>query len=813
MTGRSMILSALLVTLAAFSPALAKDKKTTAGKSAASQSIAFPSARPVGACYPRPLDGENLDVSPPGFCWWPAGARGRVRYRLKIVDAAGTTAYESPMIDDPAHAPTQVLPGGKYTWTVDAIDRAGKTCDTRKSQSFTIAAGAYAQPWVPAKELLARVPREHPRLIFTKAALAEIRATLSTTRKEAFDALARQAQGALKLKPPAEPDYDKLTDASERRMAYQDTFGELRRYHTDGMVALALMHLLSGERKYGDLSKAILLGAAEWDPEGVSSVMGKYGDEVGLGLVKSCAQTYDWIYDILSDSERAKVQKMLVARADQMLRRLEKRDYLAYPEESHAGRLPGYLVEHAIALAEEPRAEVWMDYAMRVFLTVFPHWAGKDGGWAEGVSYGLAYNTIYLMPFESLRGATGFDLWQRPFYRQVRYFFLYQIAPRAEIMPFGDMEHDAVPPRASAVRALLQFHASRYRDPIVRGWVDLLRETSGKLPAPSFLPGLILPDDLRPESPARLPPDRVSYGVGWAALHSHLADPDRDLMVAFKSSPYGAVSHSHADQNSFAIVKGGQALAITGGPRYPTHGSPFHLQYARQTVAHNAILADGQGQAVGGANIGGRIAAFQCKPHLGYVCGDAKDAYAGRLTCARRHVLLVRPSLVVVVDDLSAPQPADFQWLLHTRQAMELDESAQQFVSRRGEASMKVHLLTPGGFHFSQTDQWPMSPKEGYPKLKKSEPEKEWHFTAVPREKAAARRIAAVMFISDKQDRAEGTVAQPAPNSADLVEVHAQLPEGRATIRIHLATEPLAGPILEAAYQGTSGPAESLEVK
>jgi hypothetical protein len=30
-----------------------------------------------------------------------------------------------------------------------------------------------------------------------------------------------------------------------------------------------------------------------------------------------------------------------------MLRRLEKRDYLASAEESHAGRLPGYLVEHA----------------------------------------------------------------------------------------------------------------------------------------------------------------------------------------------------------------------------------------------------------------------------------------------------------------------------------------------------------------------------------------------------------------------------------------------------------------------------------
>ncbi len=807
----------VLAVLALASPALAKETKSSGKKGekksekAVAAPVAFPQERPAGACYSRPLEGEALEISPPGFCWWPAGKRGQVRYQLEIRDATGKMAYQSPVIDDPAHSPPQVLPAGQYTWSVTALDSAGKVLDTRQAQSFSIAANAIAQPWVPAKELLARVPQEHPRLIFTKAQLPEIKASLNTTRKEAFEVLKRQARAALKLKPPVEPDYDKLTDPAERRIAYQDSFRDMRDYHTDGMVALSLMYLLSGEEKYGLVAKDILLGATDWDPEGVSSVMGKYGDEIGLGLVKSCAHAYDWIYDLLSDAERAKVRKMLVARADQMLRRLEKRDYLAFPEESHAGRLPGYMIEHAIAVAEEPRAEVWLDYAMRVFMTVFPHWAGKDGGWAEGVPYGLAYNTIYLLPLESLRAATGFDMWQRPFYRKVRYFFLYQIAPRAEISPFGDTEDGSVPARASAIRALLQFHALRFNDPVVRGWVDLLRDERGRPVAPSPLPGLILPDTLPPESPAKLPLDRAFFGVGWAALHSHLADPDRDLMLAFKSSPYGGVSHSHCDQNGFALVKGGHALAITGGPRYPTHGAPFHTKYAQQTLAHNAILVDGQGQVRSGANHGGRLTDFQSTPHWGYVCGDAKDAYGGRLTRARRHAILVRPCLVAIVDDLAAPQAADFQWLLHTRQPLELNEAAQQFVSLRGEASMKVHLLTPGGMAYAQTDQWPMNPKEGFPKVKRPDPPNEWHFTAVPREKVAQRRIAAVMFVSDKQDQVQGTVRQPTPQT---VEVQAQLAQGRATLRIDLST-PQAGaaPILEVTYQPASGPSESLSVK
>lgn len=765
---------------------------------------AFPQARPETACYPRPLEGETLDVSPPGFCWWPAGKRGEIRYRLKVADAAGRIAYESPVIEDPAHVPATVLPEGRYTWTVEALDRKGRLSDTRAAQSFTIEQGAKPMPWIPARELLARVPAEHPRLIFTKAQLPEIRATLATTRKGAFESLRRAAKSALKLKAPPEPDYDKMTDASERRMAYQESFRQIREYHTDGMVTLSLMHVLSGERKYGEVAKQILLGAAKWDPEGVSSVMGRYGDEIGLGLVKSSAQVYDWIYDLLSPDERRQVQKMLIARADQMLRRLEKRDFLARPEESHAGRLPGYMIEHAIALAEQPRAEVWMDYAMRVYLTVFPHWAGKDGGWAEGVPYGLAYNTIYLMPFESLRSATGFDLWQRPFYRKVRYFFLYQIAPRGEIMPFGDTEDAGVPGRAGGVRGLLMFHALRYQDPIVRGWVDLLVDSAGRPARESALPGLILPDTVAPQSPAALKPDAAFRGVGWAALHSDLARPERDLMVAFKSSPYGGVSHSHCDQNSFALMKGGRALAITGGPRYPTHGSPFHRNYAQQTLAHNAILVDGQGQRRSGA-ANGCLADFQSTPHFGYVCGDATAAYAGLLTRARRHVLLVRPDTVVIVDDLAAPGPSRFQWLLHAREKLEIDAPSQQFLSRRGDASMRVNLVTADGFEFAQTDAWPMDPKEGFPKLKKPDPDKEWHLTAATREPAAARRIAAVMFVADEGRAPQGQVRQ----KGDLVEVSLRSAEGTAQVKIDLSTGS-TGPVLEAVFQPSRGAEERI---
>jgi len=772
-----------------------------------SSGVAFPATRPAGGSFMRPRADEALDVSPPGFCWWRVAARGKAQYRLTVTDASGGVAYRSGLLGDPVCVPDRVLPAGRYAWTVEALDLKGNVVATQAPRHFTIQPDAYAQPWVPAEDLLARVPKEHPRLLFPKARLDQVRATLSTTRREAFESLQSAARSGLKLDLPAEPNYDEIKDPAKRRLAYVASFQHMRRYHDGAMRYMALMYLLSGEKEYGQKAKALLLDAAEWDPEGISSVMAPYGDEIGLGLAKSAALTYDWIYDLMSDAERAKAKRMLIARADQMLRRLERRDFLYRPESSHDGRLPGYLFEHSIALAEEPRAAVWTDYALRTVLTVFPHWAGQDGGWAEGLSYGTAYNTIFITPFESLRAATGMDVWQRPFYRRLPYFFVYNVSPLGEIFGFGDSYDGSAPGRAGGLRGLLQFHAERCDDGVLLGWVDLLRDSRGRRPSYPALPGLILPQTTKPESPDALPPDAVFHGVGWAALHTHLAEPETDLMVAFKSSPYGGVSHSYADQNGFSILKGGHALARPGGSRYPHHGTPFHTKYTQQTVAQNSILVDGHGQINRRDDANGRIVGFESRPHFGYVAGDAAAAYGPRLKRFTRHVLLVRPSVVCIVDDLEAPEAVPFQWLMHAAEKLDLDEAGKTHVSHRGGAEMTVRLLTAGGFTFDQTDQWPLDPKTGYPTATRQEPTKLWHFTAATRGRSATRRIAAVMVVGADGERPD---CQVSGDPSGVVTVEARSADARTTVKIHLDAQ--SKPVLDVRCRPNRGEVETLVV-
>ena len=766
----------------------------------------FPVERPAKGSYQRPREGEILDISPPGFCWWRAGKRGEVSYRLRIHSQEGKEIYRSKILPDPVHVPEVALPAGSYSWTVDALDKEGSVLDVRKASRFSIHPGFFEQPWIEPAELLQRVPEVHPRLLFPADQLEEIRATLTTTRREAFEGLRETANKALKLTAPAEPDYDEIEDPAVRRLAYKETFARLRGYHQSGMDPLAQMYLLTGDRKYGLKAKEILLAATEWDPEGISSILAPYGDEVGLSLVRSEAHTYDWIYDLLSPAEREAVRKMLIARADQMLRRLEKRDYLANPSESHNGRLPGYLIEHALVLAEEPRAEVWMDYAMRTVMTCYPHWAGNDGGWAEGVSYGLAYNVTYLVPYESLRIATGFDLWNRPFYRNVRNFFMYAISPLGDIKPFGDTEHDPVSNSAGSIRSLLSFHANKFQDPVVSWWTTTLRNSSGNPVTLSGTQAMILPDTVVPRRPDSIANDAAFYGVGWAVLHSNILEPADDLMVSFKSSPYGGVSHSHADQNSFAIMKGGTALAIPAGARFPAHGSPFHVEYVQQTLAHNAILIDGKGQINRDGSRGGSLVDFRRTVHMGYAAGDAANCFDAPVSMNRRHVLMIRPSLILVLDEVETAEPSSLQWLLHAHESFAMDQPSQTIVSEKGAESMKVTLITEGGFRFSQTDEWPVDPKKGFPKTKLVPPEKQWHLTAETQQRTSSRRILAVMAVRENGQDPDYSISK---SGADHIDVSGRSGGDEFVVRINMDPDS-NGEVVSARYSPATGEDEEL---
>jgi hypothetical protein len=693
---------------------------------------------------PQPDDGAVVEISPPGLVWLPL--ERAASYRIELRSSRGALLYQGNVGSDPMHLPDQVLPSGAYVWDVVALDALGNECTRRGEQRFTIAAGVPELPYVEPRALLERVPKDHPRLLYTKQDLPSLRATLENTRRRSWTVCRAAAERALAVPPPKYPSYHLVEDRVRSRLACSQYCEDLGRAVDGALVDLSLAYLMTGEHKYAEGAKRILLALADWptDDNDVTSVSSRWGDEPGLSIARCVPRAYDWLYHALGPEERARVQAMCEARAWQAYRHLRIRNYLTCPGESHSGRLIAYLAEMAIALAGESEgAEEWLDYSLKALTTFYPHWGGADGGWAEGTVYGLWYTRFALPAIEALRQALGLDLWKRPFFRKSRYFFFYCTALRGEMSPFGDGAETSGPGTdgGSGYAQLLWYHAHRFDDPYIGWWVTQVggwENSGGGL-------SLLFPDAVRVKQPDDLPNSRVFHNVGWAALHSDLSHPDEDTFLLFKSSPFGSASHSHADQNAFCIMKGGQALAIPSGYYWPGAGMPHHSRWTSTTKANNCVLVNGKGQATQDRRARGQIRAFEDRKGWSYVVGDAAAAYMGRVRCFDRHILFLRPGLILLLDILETPQPAQFQWMLHAFERMEVNGQARQVVSRRRGAVLEVWLGASVGLNLSQTDRFDTPCNAGVPEDYTRDLTNHWHVTAETSQRADRVRIGAIM--------------------------------------------------------------------
>lgn len=708
--------------------------------------VGFPERQPERALFPCPAQGAEVGVNPPGFAWWRA--EGAASYRLLIRNAARSVVYRVEGLTEPAHLPNRTLPPGIYEWDVEACDAKGEALARRGAWQFKVPAGLPELPWEDPKVLLARAPGSHPRYIFLKDELPRVRKSLSGGRRKAWDNLREYAERALRIPIPEPPKYHLFTGENRARMGYTEYFGDLRRKVDGPLSALSLAYVLTGEERYGLRAKKLLLEIESWGIEGPMSVLSPFGDEPGLTMARHGHRAYDWLYPLFDSGELERARSMTAGRARQVLTRLRKARYLTTPAESHNGRLIAYLSEYAVVMKDEvPDAAEWLEYSLRALTTFYPHWADSDGGWAEGISYALSYNTLYLGAIESLRIAADFDLYKRPFFRNVRRFFLYCTSPIGEVKPFGDgAERGGVGGQGAA---LLIHHGRRFNDPACIWWA----EQTGETPLADPLIPMLTEETVGAVPPSKLPLAAVFHGIGWAALHSELADPKRDTFFLFKSSPFGSVSHSHADQNSFAILKGGRGLAIPSGYYGPAYGMPHHAEWTRQTKANNCILVNGEGQIVRESRASGKITDFRHQKALTYLCGDATAAYGGKLKRFLRHVLFLRPGVFLMLDELAAPGPSEFSWLLHGFEQMKTDAVARTVTSARRGATLNVRLACDAGLSFYQTDRFDTPFNEGNPPEYHKQVENQWHFSARTADRVAETRIGAVLVVSDESER------------------------------------------------------------
>ncbi|MHC4596512.1 MAG: heparinase II/III family protein, partial [Planctomycetota bacterium] len=262
-----------------------------------------------------------------------------------------------------------------------------------------------------------------------------------------------------------------------------------------------------------------------------------------------------------------------------------------------------------------------------------------------------------------------------------------------------------------------------------------------------------------------LPQARLFRDIGVAAMHTKLAQTPNNLMLAFRSSPYGSFNHAHADQNSFNILFGGERLFCNSG-YYIAYADEHFQGWYKHSRGHNTVLIDDKGQVLGRTEAYGWLCRYLHGQQVTYCLGDASNAYSGTgLTRFRRHILFLRPSIVIIYDELEADHPAKWSWLLHSPNEISAEAANNRLLApasswrrqERGEtARVQVDLYgsVPLSFEVNNRFDPPALNWRGRKTAdgKLFEYPNQWHATVASMTKTANMRYLAVIQIHNAVD-------------------------------------------------------------
>ncbi|MHC4496798.1 MAG: heparinase II/III family protein, partial [Planctomycetota bacterium] len=361
------------------------------------------------------------------------------------------------------------------------------------------------------------------------------------------------------------------------------------------------------------------------------------------------------------------------------------------------------------------------------------------------------------MFFESL---TGVDFFSHPWYRNTIYYMLYTWPPNSVSDCFGDGgERKGLIPLSRL--AFADVLGKRFNDPCAAWYVDKSLE--------AMKTGLENDSSLRWHRLRDGTGNTVDCGtknfdltqaqlfgdIGIVAMHTNLADTTNNLMLAFRSSPYGSFNHAHADQNAFNVIFGGKRLFSNTG-YYISYGDAHFKGWYKHSRGHNTVLIDGRGQGVDTTEAYGTVRRYSHGRRITYCMGDASNAYGDAgLTCFRRHLVLLRPSTVVIYDELEADHPAEWSWLLHSPNIISTDASSTHLTASNENGRARVDVLGSVPLNFEIDNRfdppalnWRKRTSDG----KLIEYPDQWHVTVSPANKASKMRYLAVMQIRNAAD-------------------------------------------------------------
>lgn len=391
-------------------------------------------------------------------------------------------------------------------------------------------------------------------------------------------------------------------------------------------------------------------------------------------LSPSIALAYDWMYPLLSESERAWILEGLDARALQLyLRDIEAGAYWANVRTNWLTVVVGGHGIAGMALGDDhPAASQLIDFAMPRMLDYLKQY-GPDGEFSESVGY--SSSTVQPVAFFAAnRYHTGGGvnrLAEHPF-PQTCHWTLYFTLPPGRYAAFGDGEVDA-PPALSYLTAV----ADATRDGVLQQFYLDYAEVDETRRALAW-ELLWFDPDLEPAPlDGRIPTGRA-YAKHDAGFSSRADwNPATTPSIVYGKAGSGVIVHGNHDVGQVCIDGYGERLIVDLGspPGYPSdYGSKKYEYYNAAAFGHNILTFGGREMKHEGT-VEARIVDAQFTDGVGGIWQvDLTSKYDG-VKALRRTVTHVHPRTIAVLDEaaLESPETISLRW--HTAVPSEPDGS------------------------------------------------------------------------------------------------------------------------------------------
>jgi hypothetical protein len=469
----------------------------------------------------------------------------------------------------------------------------------------------------------------------------------------------------------------------------------------DIIATNAGLYLLTGNTTYSKRAIAEMLQVAQYPDWNSSNYL------VLAETTQAMAMGYDWLYSVLSSSQRQTIVDAIVAKAlNPALSALNEGAY-STPNSNWTAVVNGALLNGALAVDGQTALVQQIIKPIRINLTAVSSMYAPTGGWVEGPGYFVYATKYFTYAVATLFSALGSDwgLYTAPGYDRAGAYAIYANGPTLLSFNYADASSAPVYSSAlmwlgrqtkvplygsmeiyntsnAAVANLEKYNSQQMSDFIM----DLLWYASCEGGKTSFPPSDHFSDG------------SATSGNAYVNLRS-IWNNSSAFAVSFKGGNNAGSGHSHADLGSFVLdalgVRWGMQL---GGDSYalpnmfPGSGASLAVwnerlyYYRNSTAGQNTLTISSTYQtAPSFANQYGfgtaTVSAFYSNPGvMSFGVINLTNAYANVIvnntpvvTSAQRGIALLQASNILVRDEIQATSPVDIVWNFHTQATISLD--------------------------------------------------------------------------------------------------------------------------------------------